>query len=209
MKLKVCGMTLPEQVQQLNDFQVDFAGFIFYPKSPRYIGEMSSVLRSEFKVVSSKPNIQKVGVFVNAAIEDIKKAIADFDLQLVQLHGDESPEFCLELQQYILIIKAFRINNETDIDDIVEPFENACNYYLFDTVTKLYGGSGEKFNWDMLRKAQINKPFFLSGGISLDDIEKVKSFQHPYLYAIDVNSKFEVSAGVKDMDKVKSFVSNF
>ena len=198
MKLKVCGMTLPEQVQQLNDFQVDFAGFIFYEKSPRYVGEKLKVLGSGF-------NIQKVGVFVNASIEDIKKAIADFDLQLVQLHGDESPEFCQQLQQYIPVIKAFRINNETNIDNIVQPFATVCDYYLFDTATKLYGGSGEKFNWKVLQKAQINKPFFLSGGIGLEDIEKVKNFQHSFLYAIDVNSKLEASAGVKDMDKVKDF----
>lgn len=203
MKVKVCGMTWPEQLQQLEDMPVDFAGFIFYEKSPRY---------AEGKMQKAKGNKQnnslaKVGVFVNASLEDIKRAVEDYDLQFVQLHGEESPEFCNQVRQFVPVIKAFRISNESDIDAVTAPYAPACDYYLFDTATKLYGGSGEQFNWNLLQNAHINKPFFLSGGIGPEDIETIKKFQHPYLYAIDINSKFESSVGVKKMDVLQRFLN--
>lgn len=203
MKVKVCGMTLPDQLQQLETMKVDFAGFIFYEKSPRYVG---TIKNEELRI--QHEGFAKVGVFVNATIEDIKNAVGDYDLQLVQLHGEELPEFCEQIQQIVPVIKAFRIHNETDIDALVAPFANTCDYYLFDTASKLYGGSGEQFNWDLLKNANINKPFFLSGGIGLEDIENIKGFEHPYLYAIDVNSKFESSPGVKKMDMLQHFLDD-
>ena len=203
MKVKVCGMTLPGQLQQLVDMPVAFAGFIFYEKSPRYVG---TTKKDELKM--KKEGLSKVGVFVNATIEDIKKAVEEYGLQLAQLHGEESPEFCEQVQQFVPVIKAFRVTAETDIDVVVAQYANACNYYLFDTATKLYGGSGEQFNWDVLKKAAVNKPFFLSGGIGPEDMEAIKAFSHPCLYAIDINSKFESSAGVKKMDALQQFLNS-
>jgi phosphoribosylanthranilate isomerase len=199
-KIKVCGITTLEQMQQLD---VDYAGMIFYEGSKRFVGDRLKKQKSEI----SKLAIKKVGVFVNADYETIVKAIEDYGLAAVQLHGDETDEFCLELMDKVKVIKVFRISDEQNIDELVNPFQNVCHYFLFDRDTKAYGGSGKQFNWNMLKNARINKPFFLSGGIGLEDIDKLKTFQHPYLYAVDVNSRFEIEPGVKDMMKVQQFVN--
>jgi len=154
-------------------------------------------------------NLKKVGVFVNASEEDINTQVELYGLDLVQLHGDETPAFCHHISSTVSVIKAFRITkyNEQNIDWMVKPYEECCDYYLFDTNRKgAYGGTGEKFDWKILQSNKINKHFFLSGGIGLDDVEKVKAFQHPFFYAVDVNSRIEAEPGVKDMEQVKMFV---
>jgi phosphoribosylanthranilate isomerase len=151
--------------------------------------------------------IRKVGVFVNQELEVIERAIRDYGLYAVQLHGDETDEFCLELMDKVKVIKVFRIGSEVDIDKMVAPFQETCHYFLFDTDTDSFGGSGKQFDWALLEGATLGKPFFLSGGIGPNDIEKIKAFQHPYLYAIDVNSRFETEPGVKDMERVQQFIS--
>jgi phosphoribosylanthranilate isomerase len=204
MKLKVCGMTELNQLQMLEEQGVDFAGLIFYDASKRYMGNKLINQKSEIRNLK----IKKVGVFVNATINDIEEAVKDYGLSYVQLHGDESPELCKKIKEFVPVIKAMRINDETNLERELEKFEDTCDYFLFDTDSKQYGGSGKKFNWEILRSAKISKPFFLSGGIGLQDIEEVKAFHHPMLFAIDVNSKFEISPGVKDLEQVKSFMRN-
>ncbi|HYH16517.1 MAG TPA: phosphoribosylanthranilate isomerase [Flavisolibacter sp.] len=202
MKIKVCGITSIEQLQSLQDLGIDYAGMIFYPPSKRYAG---------VKLVDQQPLIKntvipKVGVFVNAEMEMVKQTIVDYGLTAVQLHGDETDEFCLDLMDQVEVIKVFRIADQVNIDELVTPFQEVCHYYMFDTDTKMYGGSGKQFNWNVLQQAAINKPFFLSGGIGLEDVDKVKAFQHPYFYAIDINSRFETEPGVKDINRVALFV---
>lgn len=203
MKLKVCGITQLEQLQQLDELHINYAGLIFYDQSSRCI-------TNKLKAGDVKPlrlSLKKVGVFVNAAEEEIMAQIENFGLDIVQLHGDETPGFCNHISNHVTVIKAFRIThtNEQNIDWMIKPYEEYCDYYLFDTNRKnAYGGTGEKFDWKILNQNKINKPFFLSGGIGLKDVEKLKAFEHPFFYAVDVNSRVEISEGVKDMEQIKS-----
>jgi phosphoribosylanthranilate isomerase len=202
MKVKVCGITRLDQMQQLQGMCVDYAGLIFFEGSKRYAGEAFKGELEALKQVA----IKRVGVFVNTELEVIEEAIIDYGLTAVQLHGDETDEFCLELMDKVKVIKVFRIGGEVSIDSLTEPFLAACHYFLFDTDTSSYGGSGKQFDWSLLQQAAIGKPFFLSGGIGPDDVERIKAFHHPYFYAVDINSRFETEPGVKDMDKVKQFI---
>jgi phosphoribosylanthranilate isomerase len=204
MRIKVCGMTRLDQLIKLDELGIEFAGFIFYPKSPRYIKKFHL---SALDVKREKLNINRVGVFVNATAEEILKTVDDWRLQMVQLHGDESPKFCEHISNHITTIKAFRIGPDENIDWKIYPYRDSADMYLFDTVGVSYGGTGIQFDWDVLEKAQINKPYFLSGGIGADDVEKIKQFIHGQkdLFSIDVNSRFEISPGVKDMDLIEAF----
>ena len=212
MNIKVCGITSMKQLQQLDGLEIDFAGLIFYKESPRYIGEKIS--KKELK--SADFDLKKVGVFVNPEMIDVLDAIDDYGLDAVQLHGDESPEMCEDLGSEVEVIKAFRIADDSDIDKIVTPYDGVCDYYLFDTKPAyhsplaagdqiIFGGTGKKFDWKILTKAKIEKPFFLSGGISVEDAGKIKSFRHPDFFGVDLNSKFEVEPGIKDMAKLLQF----
>jgi phosphoribosylanthranilate isomerase len=207
MRIKVCGMTLPEQVTALDEMGVDLAGFIFYPKSPRYIGNKISAE----KMKQIKGHIAKVGVFVNMPYDELMKTVEDYRLDMVQLHGDESPHFCEKVANYVTIVKAFRLSDNDPLEWIVRPYHEGSDMYMFDTLGAGYGGTGKKFDWNILRKAAIDKLYFLSGGIEPGDEANLKEFmKEPVakkLFAIDINSKFEVSAGIKDMDKVKKFVT--
>jgi phosphoribosylanthranilate isomerase len=201
MKLKVCGMTSFEQLQALEQLGIDFAGLIFYENSKRFVGDKLNNHKSAIRNLQ----IKKVGVFVNAKIEDIEKEVKEYGLSYVQLHGHESAEFCREIKKFVPVIKALRINEEMDLEKELKVFEEACNYLLFDTDSKQYGGSGKQFNWESLIQSNIKNPFFLSGGIGLEDIDKIKNFLHPMLFAIDVNSRFESKPGIKEMNKVEDF----
>ena len=160
-------------------------------------------------------DLKKVGVFVNPSYADLLDAIDNYGLDIVQLHGNETPELCEELSAEVEVIKAFRLDVTQDgtvnIDKLVEPYDAACDYYLFDTagLKESFGGTGKQFDWSILNKAKIEKPFFLSGGIGPDDAVKVKSFKHPDFFAIDVNSKFETEPGVKDMAAILKFMQAF
>jgi phosphoribosylanthranilate isomerase len=138
---------------------------------------------------------------------DVLDAIDDYGLEVVQLHGDESPEMCEDLSSEVEVIKAFRVSNGVDIDKLVAPYDAVCDYYLFDTggLKESFGGTGKQFDWTILTKAKIEKPFFLSGGIGPDDAPKVKAFKHPDFFGVDINSLFEKEPGVKDMSKVLHF----
>lgn len=208
MRIKVCGMTLPEQVNALDEMGVDFAGFIFYPKSPRYMGSKIS----PEKMRQIKGRIAKIGVFVNSPYDDLMKTVEAYRLDMVQLHGDETPFFCEKVANYVTVIKAFRLMDNDPIDWITRPYHDSSDMFMFDTMGAGYGGTGKKFNWNVLKDASIDKLFYLSGGIEPGDEEKLKEFeQEPMgkkLFSIDINSKFEVSPGVKNMEKVASFVKN-
>lgn len=204
MKIKICGNTELGQLKELNDFDIDYAGLIFYEQSPRYA--LKKLSGKEVK--ESGISKTKVGVFVNAAEEEIMKQVDDFGLDMVQLHGDETASFCNRISDYIKVIKAFRITDfDANVDWLVKEYDEVCDYYLFDRESAgLYGGTGQKFDWDLLEKSKIGKPFFLSGGIERNDIQAIKKFTHPFFYGIDINSRFETSPGVKDMEMIKEFV---
>lgn len=203
MNIKVCGITEMKQLQQLDGLDIDFAGLIFYPESSRYVGDKlpkKEVKKADF-------DLKKTGVFVNPELIDVLDAIDDYGLDVVQLHGDESPEMCDDLSSEVEVIKAFRITGEEDIDKLVAPYDAVCDYYLFDTggLKESFGGTGKQFDWNVLTRAKIEKPFFLSGGIGPEDAARVKAFKHPDLFGVDINSRFEVSPGVKDMSKILQF----
>jgi len=205
MRVKVCGMTQMEQVEQLPGLGATFAGFIFYPKSPRYVFRhlTTTDLRKE-------NNINKVGVFVNASVDEVVLMVDECRLHMVQLHGDETPRQCEKIADYVSVVKAFRISENDNIEWMIRPYMDSCDMFMFDTMGAGYGGTGKKFNWAMLQDVTVGKPFFLSGGIEPGDESNLLNFaEEPVgkaLFAIDINSKFEVSPGVKDMGKVGAFI---
>lgn len=203
MNIKVCGITEMKQLQQLDGLDIDFAGLIFYKESPRYIGDKIS--KTDLK--KADLDIKKVGVFVNPEMIDVLDAIDDYGLEVVQLHGDESPEMCEDLSSEVEVIKAFRVRDGVDIDELVAPYDAVCDYYLFDTggLKESFGGTGQQFDWSILTKAKIEKPFFLSGGIGVEDAVRIKAFKHPDYFGVDINSRFEKAPGVKDMGLVLQF----
>ena len=203
MNTKVCGITQLKQLQQLDGLDIDFAGLIFYKDSPRYVGD--KIKAEDLK--NSDFDLKKVGVFVNADYDEIMQVVEDYGLDVVQLHGDESPELCEELSEDVEVIKAFKVkDSKISIDEMVADYDEVCDYYLFDTGSSdLEGGTGKQFDWKLLSKSKIEKPFFLSGGIGVDDVKKVKAFKHPDYYAVDINSKVEKEPGVKDMGLVLQF----
>jgi len=209
MNIKVCGITQFKQMQQLEALNIDYAGLIFYKDSPRYIGD--KITGKQIKEADF--DIKKVGVFVDPGYSELLDAIDEYGLDIVQLHGNETPEMCEELSAEVEVIKAFRIGGDKsiDIDEMVADYDAVCDYYLFDTagLKESFGGTGQQFDWGVLKKAKIEKPFFLSGGIGPDDAAKVKAFKHPDFFAVDVNSKFELSPGLKDMAAILKFLQAF
>lgn len=186
-------MKYTENIQEVATLQPDYLGFIFYEKSPRYFnGKLPELPKS----------IQKVGVFVNATMNDILKKIKEYDLQVVQLHGNETPEVCEVLKIInVEVIKAFSVADNFDFETLA-PYESVCDYYLFDTKGENPGGNGTTFNWEILKNYPSKKPFFLSGGIGLKEINKIKQLDLP-VHALDVNSKFEIEPGLKNTQLLK------
>ncbi len=205
MKIKVCGNTDLSQLEELNNLEIDYVGLIFYKQSPRYV--LRKIMGKDVRDLDV--TIEKVGVFVNAGEDEIMKQIDDFNLDIVQLHGDETSSFCNRISDHVKVIKAFRIADfDTNIDWLVKEYDEVCDFYLFDKGSAgLYGGTGQKFNWNLLGKSNIGKPFFLSGGIAINDVDALKQFEHPFLYGIDINSKFEISPGIKDIKLIREFVN--
>jgi len=209
MKLKVCGMTSTDNMEAVATLQPDYLGFIFWEPSTRYFkGKMGNI-----------PNtIKKVGVFVDASLDYVIEKINEHNLAAVQLHGKESPEFCMGIRNSSLglqgaqpiIIKVFSIKDTFDFS-VLKAYEKVCDYFLFDTKGKLPGGNGYTFNWSVLENYPATKPYFLSGGIGLKDIDKIKYFlktpASKYCAVIDVNSDFEIEPGLKDIEKLKEFTT--
>ncbi len=203
MKIKVCGMKYSENIQTIAELNPDYLGFIFYNKSPRFA---LSKLDSN-QLIKLDPNIKKVGVFVDESYENILRICCDYKIEMVQLHGFESPQFCLKLKKLGLrVIKAFGVDEGFNFKEL-ELYSFSCDFFLFDTKTSKHGGSGRKFDWNCLKTYQMKMPFFLSGGISSEDLDEIKNLNLENLYAIDVNSRFEIKPGLKDPEKVNLLIN--
>lgn len=213
MKIKVCGMREPDNIKELLSLPIDFIGFIFYEASPRNAGKAGLLLKWLQKEKPDFGAIHKVGVFVNAEIEQILNAVHDYELDYIQLHGNESPEYCLELLNYwdmtsmrrAKIIKSFSVDHSFDFS-ITRPFEGLCPLFLFDTKSSLHGGSGKKFDWALLKAYHGITPFLLSGGIDEHSAAAIRELNLPQLVGVDINSRFEIEAGRKDNSKINDFL---
>jgi phosphoribosylanthranilate isomerase len=203
LKIKVCGMSDPFNVKEIAETAPDFMGFIFYPPSPRYVGDNPDM--SLFLNVPA--GIAKVGVFVDSVKEMVVDIAKSANIEIIQLHGNESPEYCRYLKSLGLqVIKTFNVKNIIDYE-IIKSYLQVCDYFLFDTETGMRGGSGRKFSWDKLAGYTIDKSFFLSGGIGPEDNWIIKIFKNKGLFGIDVNSSFEITPGIKDVNLVRSFIN--
>lgn len=223
MQLKICGMKQPQNIADVAALNPDYLGFIFYEKSKRYVGEdFDGALTYHLP-----KGIKKVGVFVDANLEYILTKVEKYGLDLVQLHGEETPEFCRDFRRAnhrdfgtggiafaqnitkndlkTKIIKVFSIGETFDFTQL-EPYKPYCDYFLFDTKGKEKGGNGFIFNWNILKKYDNEKPFFLSGGLSLENIEAVKKLSNLNIIAIDVNSGFEIEAGLKNVELLEKLI---
>jgi len=234
MKLKICGMKYENNIIDVAEMQPDYLGFIFHENSPRYFNTT---------IPEIPETIKKIGIFVNAKLDFIVDKVEKYNLQGVQLHGDESPEFCKQIRSHyeelateqsqsndvvtssnesdcldflqksrndksMIIIKVFSIKNLFDFS-VLEPYEDVCNYFLFDTKGKKRGGNGKTFNWNVFKKYKSKKPYFLSGGIGTDEMESLLLFlkrpESDLCCTLDVNSKFETASGIKDIKQLKEF----
>lgn len=197
MKIKVCGMRNPENVDLAEQAGVDMVGFIFYPGSKRYVGDIDPV---------KTRSVDRVGVFVNEAPSRIGRLVEKWDLDYIQLHGDETPEECRQIAALGLpVVKAFSVGEDFDFDQ-VDSYCDAVDYFLFDTKGQNYGGNGQRFDWHILEGYELEVPFWLSGGIGPEMAAEIAKLNVPGLYAVDVNSKFEDEPGMKNIEKLKKFV---
>ena len=201
MKLKVCGLTKINQIQELISLNTNFLGFIFYEKSPRFVLNHLSL-----EGISAINHQKKVGVFVNETIEKIVEISEKANLNFIQLHGDEDEEFILSLSQRlskdVKIIKVFRVGETFNFQFSI--FNSLVDYFLFDTDSKAFGGTGKTFDWQILNEIEIPIPYYLSGGISLENIHQLSTINQQPL-ALDINSKFETEPGIKNLEKIKKF----
>jgi phosphoribosylanthranilate isomerase len=181
----------------------DYLGFIFYPLSKRFVG-----LRPLPEVLAVVPDsVKKVGVFVDETPETVWTVSEQWKLEVIQLHGKESPEVCEQLKvRGLIVIKAFSVDESFDFSTL-EAYLQSCDFFLFDTKGLLPGGTGQKFNWHLLSNYQLDKPFFLSGGIGPDDLNTIREYSHPQLLGIDINSGFEISPALKDVSSIRKFIS--
>lgn len=192
-----------ENISGVTSARPDYIGFIFYPESKRFVGADFSYE----KLMMIPETIKKVGVFVNEIPGIVLKNCQCLDLDVVQLHGNEIPEYCRQIKQAgITVFKAFSVDENFDFE-ILKSYSGVCDSFLFDTKGHLPGGTGQKFDWQLLEKYQGETPFFLSGGITPDDLEAIQQFNHPQLYGLDINSGFEISPALKDIEKVRKFIS--
>lgn len=201
LKIKVCGMRDRENILSLVELNPDYIGFIFYERSKRYVGELFDPAITGLV----PPHIEKVGVFVNADPDYVDQKFSQYKLQYAQLHGNESPGYCKNLaDRGIQIIKAFGVDDEHSFSGMNDYIEY-CHFFLFDTRSHLAGGSGKKFNWKVLNSYPHAKSFFLSGGIGPDDHREMAGLSHLNIHALDINSRFELKPGYKNIDTIKKF----
>ena len=199
-QLKICGMKIPENIASVVALEPDYMGFIFYPESKRFVADLDP------EIIRGIPEtIKTTGVFVDEQLEVVKDKITLYQLKAVQLHGKESVGYCAALLATgVEVIKAFGIDDTFNFDRL-DDYYDAVDYFLFDTQTPEHGGSGKAFNWRLLEKYQLVKPFFLSGGVGLDNVKELFRINDERLYAVDVNSRFENAPGLKDIDKLVEF----
>lgn len=204
MILKVCGLKDNQNVEQLLAVKPNLMGFIFYSKSKRFVTQLPP------SALTNKA--QKVGVFVNESIENVLETVNKFQLHYIQLHGNETVDYCSKLFDKsknnktvnFKIIKAFAVDDNFNFIETID-FEPFCTYFLFDTKSANYGGSGQKFNWNILKKYTGNTPFLLSGGIKPQDAKLIKTFKHPQFVGVDINSGFELQPAIKNVAQIKQF----
>lgn len=206
LKIKVCGMRFEENIKDISHLKPDYMGFIFYaPSSRNAMGLKSQIIKG------LPQGIIPVGVFVDSSLEEILETATLYGIKTVQLHGNENPVFCESLKKNGLeIIKAFRIKpgvKDTDILQYIETYVNSVNLFLFDTAGNKAGGNGIKFDWSILKDYKLPVPFFLSGGIGPEDIDTLQKDLPEKCIGIDLNSKFEISPGFKDKEKLSSFIN--
>jgi phosphoribosylanthranilate isomerase len=204
VKLKICGMKLPENIQSVITLKPDYLGFIFFRESKRFVDGLTPSF-----VKNLPAGIRRTGVFVNEELNRVAQLAVLYGLNAVQLHGEEPAKYCIALKGLLAdagieLIKAFGVDEHFDFNS-VNAYASVVDYFLFDTQTPDHGGSGKTFNWSLLNNYILNKPYFLSGGISLESAEQLKKINDPRLYAIDINSRFELAPGLKDIDKLKDF----
>lgn len=200
MKVKICGMRDPQNIRDIALLKPDFMGFIFYPPSPRYLASAEA-----FPFDALKDTIT-TGVFVNATDSDIVNAIRSYKLKAVQLHGNENQEFCKSIRQLgVKVLKAVSVADESDLTNL-QRYEGTVDYLVLDTKTSQYGGSGTQFNWDLLNAYTVDIPFLLSGGIDEQDAKRIAKLHHPMLAGVDLNSRFELEPGLKNVEKVNRFL---
>ena len=193
--IKVCGMRAQENINQLLELPIDYMGHIFYAKSARFAPGLTNM--------AMKPACKRTGVFVNAGLEEILSITETLDLDAVQLHGDESPALAHQLQKEgFEVIKAFGIDENFDWKRL-QDYMNSTDLFLFDSKSPAYGGTGQTFDWQKLKEYPFEKPYFLSGGLSLDNLAEALKFDDPRLVGLDLNSKFEIEPGLKDIEKLK------
>jgi phosphoribosylanthranilate isomerase len=197
MKIKVCGLKDPKNIEAVAALNPDYLGFICYGPSPRYIGQLSAESFKKLQI-----NIKKTAVFVNESAQKINSLIHAYNFDVIQLHGDETPEFCQNFKNRVTVFKAFGLDDNFDFGRL-DNYINKVDYFLFDTKTAAYGGSGKIFDWGILENYKLDVPFFLSGGISLDNLDEIKKIDHPQFYGVDLNSRFETAPGIKDTSKLK------
>ncbi len=201
LELKICGMKQAANIAAVAELQPNYMGFIFYPKSPRFISNVSAEL---IKYVPS--SIKTTGVFVDEEVEIVKAYIFKYNLKAVQLHGKESAAYCEEIKLTgVEVIKAFGLDKNFDFNQLLN-YLTVVDYFLFDTQTPDHGGSGKLFDWKILADYKLDKQYFLSGGIDISSVEAIKQINDPRLYAIDINSRFELDPGLKDVEKIKKFI---
>ena len=201
LKIKVCGMREPDNIRAVSALLPDYMGFIFHPGSKRYAGNLTPDIRAEIPAF-----IKKVGIFVNENEEKLVRICSSYGIGTIQLHGDESPEYCEKLaEKGLRIIKVFHINDRLD-SNMMQHFQEACSYFLFDTATENFGGSGDQFDWGLLDDYTLDIPFILSGGIGMEDAGKIRSMVHPMFFGVDINSRFEISPGIKDPESCEAFI---
>ncbi|MEO6851497.1 MAG: phosphoribosylanthranilate isomerase [Mucilaginibacter sp.] len=198
MKIKICGLKHPNNIAHVAALSPDYVGFICYAPSPRYAAELQLET-----LAALHAGIQKTAVFVNEDAETITKLIDTYNFDAIQLHGNENPEFCRLFKDKVTVIKAFGVDKGFDFGRL-NAFVGSVDYFLFDTKTEKHGGSGQAFDWSLLDNYKLDIPFFLSGGLSLDNLHEVRSIKHPQFYGVDLNSRFEIEPGLKDIDKLKA-----
>lgn len=201
MKIKVCGLLSKENIKKITALNIDMVGIIFEPTSKRFLKNKKAIT----DVISNLDKVKKVGVFVNPSSQLVAENIEKYQLDYIQLHGQESADFCALFSKQVKVIKAFGINEFFDFN-LLEKYKTSCDLFLFDTFTLKHGGSGKLFNWELLKDKNIPLPFILSGGIDIQHVEKIKSLKLKNLWGIDINSRFETRPGIKNIEKIKTFV---
>lgn len=219
LKLKICGMREPDNIEAVSALHPDYLGFIFHEPSPRHVLNASreandSTTKQAHEILPTlihmlkSTGITPVAVCVDASLQTVLSIVNEYGFTTVQLHGHESPTLCRQLKdKELTVFKAFSVATAGDVQQTAA-YEGCCDCFLFDTKTSLPGGSGVRFDWSILQAYQGNTPFFLSGGLTVSSVDDIRSFSHPHLYGLDVNSRFETAPGLKDASLLKRFIDS-